>query len=238
LRKEAYHEIIGLFSEDAKAMASAQELRAGSAPTTQNPVRPSMPGSAGLDLSDRRLCRAEPFATPARPAIAILAKRNAPFYSRSINALRAGMRGSRLRGRINLLRAHPATVPDRAPRRRHAPSGIRPGAPDKSLFGRKIPCSGNQNSLFGFVREFAGKAAKSFGNFARRFAEMGSNSKNTLIISLFSGKSPLATCELATFELATAPYALKQSELEGAAGCYLGAGGGAIRHDEPQNRKS
>jgi hypothetical protein len=29
---------------------------------------------------------------------------------------------------------------------------------------------------------------------------MGSNSKNTLIISLFSGKSPLAIFELATFE--------------------------------------
>jgi hypothetical protein len=105
-----------------------------------------------------------------------------------------------LRHRINLLRAHPATVPDRAPRRRRAPSGpsgTRRGAPDKSLFGRKIPCSGNRNSLFGFVREFAGKAAKSFGNFARTFAEMGSSSKNTLIISLFSGKSPLAIFELA-----------------------------------------
>src|ERR1700730_19426650 len=98
------------------------------------------------------------------------------------------------------LRAHPATVPWRwhAP---SGPSGTGPGAPpDKSLFGRKIPCSGNRNSLFGFVREFAAKAAKSFGNFARRFAEMGSNSKNTLIISLFSGKSPLAIFELATFE--------------------------------------
>ena len=135
-------------------MASAQELRT----TRQNPVRPGMPGSAGLDLSDRRLRRAEPFATPARPAVAILAKRNAPFYSRSINALRAGLRGSRLRGRINLLHAHPATGSDRAPWRRRAPtgpSGTRPGAPDKSLFGRKIPCSGNRNSLFGFVREFA-----------------------------------------------------------------------------------
>jgi len=186
-------------------MASAQELRAGSAPTRQNPVRPGLPGSAGLDLSDRRLRRAEPFATPARPAVAILAKRNAPFYSRSINALRAGLRGSRLRGRINLLRAGQATVPDRAPWRRHAPSGpsgTRRGAPpDKSLFGRKIPCSGNQNSLFGFVREFAGKAAKSFGNFARTFAEMARNSQNSLIISLFSGKSPLATLEFATFAL-------------------------------------
>jgi len=169
-------------------MASAQELRAGSAPTRQNPVRPGLPGSAGLDLSDRRLRRAEPFATPARPAVAILAKRNAPFYSRSINALRVGLRSSCLRSRINLLRAHPATVP--APRRRRAPSGpsgTRRGMPDKSLFGRKIPCSDNRNSLFGFVREFDGKAAKSLGNFARTFAEMGSSSKNTLIISLFSG---------------------------------------------------
>ena len=82
--------MIGLLIEDPKAMASAQELRASSAPTRQNPVRPGMPGSAGLDLSDQRLCRAEPFATSARPAVAILAKRNTPFYSRSINALRAG----------------------------------------------------------------------------------------------------------------------------------------------------
>src|ERR1700730_6211637 len=94
------------------------------------------------------------------------------------------------------LRAHPATVPWR----RHAPSGpsgTGPGAPpDKSLFGQKIPCSGNRNSLFGFVREFAGKAAESLRNFASTFAEMARNSQNTLIISLFSGKSPLATLEL------------------------------------------
>jgi hypothetical protein len=192
-------------TEDTKAMASAQELRMGIAPTRQNPRRPSMPSSAGLDLSDRRLRRAEPFAAPARPAVAILAKRNTPFCSRSINALRACLRGGRLPGRINLLGARAATVPDRALRRRRAPTGpagTRPGAPpDDSLFGRKIPCSDNRNSLFGFVREFTGKASKSLRNFSRIFAEMARNSQNTLIISLFSGKSPLATFELATFAL-------------------------------------
>ena len=78
--------------------------------------------------------------------------------------------------------------------RRHDAEYLMP--PDKSLFGRKIPCSGNRNSLFGFVREFAGKASKSLGNFACAFAEIARNSENTLIISLFSGKSPLATLEL------------------------------------------
>ena len=90
-------------------MAPAHELRAGSAPTRQNPVRPRMPGSAGLDLSDRQPCRAEPFATPARAAATILAKRNAHFYSRSINALRAGLETSATKSpaRPAFLQVHP-----------------------------------------------------------------------------------------------------------------------------------
>ena len=62
-------------------------------------------------------------------------------------------------------------------------------SPENSLFGPKFPCSGETNSLFRFTREMTCKALELQQKRASGIAKRVEISRNSLIFSLFSGKS-------------------------------------------------
>jgi hypothetical protein len=61
--------------------------------------------------------------------------------------------------------------------------------PENSLFGQEFPCSANQNSLFRLTRETVCKALELQRKRASAITKMAEISRNSLIFSLFSGKS-------------------------------------------------
>jgi len=63
-----------------------------------------------------------------------------------------------------------------------------PGPPsDNSLLGRKIPCSGNENSLFRCGGELPRKPFKLLRDLTFAIVKMARNYQNSLLNSLFSG---------------------------------------------------
>ena len=61
--------------------------------------------------------------------------------------------------------------------------------PENSLFGQEFPCSAKQNSLFRFTREMTCKVLELQQKRASGIAKRVEISRNSLIFSLFSGKS-------------------------------------------------
>src|ERR1700730_16155863 len=61
--------------------------------------------------------------------------------------------------------------------------------PENSLFGQEFPCSAKQNSLFRFTREMTCKVLELQQKRASGIPKRVEISRNSLIFSLFSGKS-------------------------------------------------
>jgi len=101
---------------------------------------PNIIDSMGLHLPQQRPCGPKCPVTLGRAAAVILAKRNAPFYWCKINDLHIGVDAGRAGG-------HHSPPPGAAHLPRRTASNARAPS-DDFLFGQKILCSRNQNSLF------------------------------------------------------------------------------------------